>query len=148
MTYVANVWVAQSGHRNTVLPKDQYVFSSSIPGNLVVLKLAWEISGTNRVGSVVHELGVTRDLVDISLQVATLDIGRLEAPVERLSCSLVVAHEVQLLGAGVGLGVGGRRLDLLPGCLGAVGVVSADVCASKSINNSHTAPLRAPNLRV
>lgn len=98
---------------------------------------------TNRIGSVVHELGVTRDLVDISLQVATLDIGRLEAPVERLSCSLVVAHEVQLLDAGVGLGVGWWGLDLLPGCLGAVGVVSADICANQLIDRSPEGALKS-----
>lgn len=55
--------------------------------------------GTNLVGSIVHKLGVTRDLVDVSLQIATLDIGSLKAPVERLSRGLVVADEVQLLDA-------------------------------------------------
>lgn len=84
----------------------------------------------NRIGSVVHELGVTRDLVDVSLQIATLDIGRLKAPVERFSRGLVVAHEVKLLDAGVGRRVGWWGLDLLPGRPGAVGVVDADVCAN------------------
>lgn len=59
---------------------------------------------------------------------------------ERLSSGLVMADEVQLLVAGVGLGVGWWGLDPLPSCLGAIGVVGADVFASKSINNSHTAP--------
>lgn len=64
---------------------------------------------------------------------------------KRLARGLIVAHEVQLFGARVGLGAGGRGLDLLPGCLGVVGVVSADVCASKLINYPHTAPSRTPN---
>lgn len=82
---------------------------------------------TNLIRSVIHELGVSRDLVDVALQVATLDIGSLEAPVEGLTLGLVVADEVELLGGGGRLGVVGRGLDLLPGCLGAVRVEGAHV---------------------
>lgn len=87
---------------------------------------------TNKIRSVIHELGVSRDLVDIAPQVTTLDIGRLEAPVERLALGLVVADEVELLGGGGGGGLRavGRGLDLLPGRLGAVWVERADVYAS------------------
>lgn len=86
-------------------------------------------SCTNLIRSVIHELGVSRDLIDIALQVATLDIGGLEAPVERLALGLVVADEIELLGTGVGLRVGGRGLDLLPRCLGTVWVECAHVYA-------------------
>lgn len=90
---------------------------------------------TNLIRSVVHELGISRDLADISLQVATLDIGSLKAPVERLAFGLVVADEVELLGTGVGLRVVGRGLDLFPCGFGAVWVECADVYAGQWIDD-------------
>lgn len=48
---------------------------------------------------------------------------------EGLALGLVVADEVELLGRGGGLRGVGRRLDLLPGRLGAIRVEGADVCA-------------------
>lgn len=91
---------------------------------------------TNLVGSVVHKLGVSRHLVDISLQVATLNVSHLKAPVEGLALSLVVADKVELLGPGGRLQGVGQRLDLLPGRLSAIYVEGADVCAGEQVSYS------------
>lgn len=92
----------------------------------------------NLARPVIHEFGIPRDLINIALQVTSFHVRRLEAPVKTLVLALVVADEVQLLIRRDGrlrFHPIGRRVNLLPGSLGAVWLVRADVCVGRSVGN-------------
>lgn len=137
MTYVLNVRVTQRGHRHTVLPNFLVSLFRRYHTHCCEFRGVFVIKWcTNLIWSVIHELGIPRDLIDVAFQVAALDIGRLEAPVKRLAFGLVVTDEIKLFARGGWLRVVGWQLNLLPSRRSAIRLVCTDVYANRSTNQS------------